>query len=488
MPISHRPLLRTVSQIVPLITIVALLVSPVGCGKNQSSPADTNSGIKIIDDAQFGPSSPSLKVIQPTATPILEPTPQSKFNPDPVILPTVVPNFTPTPIEDEQESLASRMDSINLKTNVFRSLNSIRGIDIELISRDEMQSRILSDFERRKDDTLITESLYRALGILSQNDNLYEIQLSLLDYSASSFYDTSNDTLYIASENLVSTPSQIRTYVHEFVHGLQAQHFDIKSITKNLAGNIDARIALHALVEGDATISELVFIDKDMSEEEREASSAVPGDELLSALREAPRVIQREFLFPLEEGARFVNYMYGAGGFETINEAYANPPLSTAQILHPERYEAGQSPIEVSVTDPSSVLGDAWSVYLENTLGEFLLQAYLEAIIGPELAVTATEGWGGDTVLLLDGPENESAMILRAVWDTESDAAEFVNAFAQFTHARAGGTWEILEKENPSLLLRLPKQVVLLTIALNTTVAIFAPDEDVLNSINAVVQ
>ncbi|MDP7578198.1 MAG: hypothetical protein QGF12_01480, partial [SAR202 cluster bacterium] len=119
---------------------------------------------------------------------------------------------------------------------------------------------------------------------------------------------------------------------------------------------------------------------------------------------------------------------------------------------------------------------------------EFLLQAYLEAIIGPELAATATEGWGGDTVLLLNGPENESAMILRAVWDTESDAAEFVNAFAQFTHARAGGTWEILKKENPSLLLRLPEQVVLLTIALNTTVAIFAPDEDVLNSINAVVQ
>ncbi|MDP7579028.1 MAG: hypothetical protein QGF12_05775, partial [SAR202 cluster bacterium] len=365
MPISQRPLLRTVSQIVPLITIVALLVSPVGCERNQSSPTDTNSGIKIIDDAQLGPSPPSLKVIQPTATPILEPTPQSKFNPGPVILPTVVPNFTPTPIEDEQQSLASRMDSINLKTNVFRSLNSVRGINVELISRDEMQSRILSDFERGKNDTLITEALYRALGILSQNDNLYEIQMSLLDYSASSFYDTSDDTLYIASENLVSTPSQIRTYVHEFVHGLQAQHFDIKSISKNLAVNIDARIALHALVEGDATISELVFIDKDMSEEEREASSVVPSDELLSALREAPRVIQREFLFPLEEGARFVNYMYGAGGFETINEAYANPPLSTAQILHPERYEAGQSPVEVSVTDPSSVLGDAWSVYLE---------------------------------------------------------------------------------------------------------------------------
>lgn len=491
MPSPRQPLTRIVSQMMLPIAFVALVASALACGGNQFGPADTNSGIRVISNdkvSQLAPSPPSLKVIQPTATPTLEHTTQPKFNPDTVILPTVAPKITPTPVIDEQESLANRMDSINLKTNVFRTLNSTREISVEFVSRDQMRSRILGDFEEKKDETLKTERLYRALGILSENDNLYEIRLSLLNYNASSFYEPGNDTLYIASENSVSTPSQIRTYVHEFVRSLQYQHFDIKSITERPKGTIDAKIALHALVEGDATISELVFINQDMSEEERAASVIPPDNELLSALREAPRVIQREFIFPLEEGAQFANHIYETGGFETINEAYFNPPQSTEQILHPEKYEAGDTPLEVSVTDPSSVLGNGWNVDLEDTLGEFLLQAYLEAIIGPELALTATEGWGGDTVLLLDGPGDESALILRAVWDTVSDAEEFFNLFASFTHARAGGTWEILEKETPSILLRLPEQVVLLMITEDTTVAIFAPDETVLNIIDSVTQ
>lgn len=484
----RQPFLRLVLRMIQPIAIVAL-VAVVACGGNQAAQNDTNSGIRVISTDEvspLAPSSPSLQVIQPTATPRLEHTTQPKFNPDTAILPTASPNIESTPVIDEQESLANRMDSINLKINVFRNLNSIREIKIQFVSQHQMRSRILGDFEEKRDETLKTGRLYRALGILSENDDLYQIRLSLLTYNPSSFYDPDNDTLYLNNENSVSTPSQIRTYVHEFVRGLQYQHFDIKSITERLTGTIDAKIASHALVKGDSTISELVFINQDMSEEERAESVIPPDNELLSALRQAPRVIQREFIFPLEEGAHFTRHIYETGGFETINKAYLNPPQSTEQILHPEKYEAGDIPLKVPVTDPSSALGDEWTVDLEDTLGEFLLQAYLEATTGPELALTATEGWGGDTVLLLDGPDDKSALILRAVWDTVSDAEEFFNLFASFTHARAGGTWEILEKDTPSILLKLPEEVALLMIMENTTLAIFAPDETILNTINSV--
>ena len=474
---------------------MAVLLLLASCGGDSSSPAETRSGITIVpDDGSAPPESPAPDptVPPPAATPTPVPTPIATptpaFDPGTVILPTVVPTFTPTPVLDEQEALANRMDAINLKINVFRGLGSIDDVNAEFISRDEAGSRIREDFADHNDELLKTERLYRALGILDEDDDLYEIRLSLLDEGVLGFYDTDEDTLYVVGEESGLSPSQSRVYVHEFVHGLQDQHFDISAIRESLAGNTDRKNAFRALVEGDATVSELVFINQDMSEEEREASVVAPGDDLLAAFREAPRVVQREYLFPYQEGAQFVIQMYGTAGFEAIDQAYENLPQSTEQILHPEKYESGESPIEVAIADPSAALGDGWSLALEDTLGEFLLQAYLEPFLGTQLAVAAADGWGGDTALLLDGPDGETVLLLRAIWDTESDAVEFGNAFAQATEVRVGETWETLDEDVSALLIKPPDQVIFFTTAVDTTFAIFAPDEAVLNSVRAALQ
>ena len=459
-----------------------------GCGGDSSS---SGPGIAIAPDDGSAPpksSGPGIGVIPPTATPIREPTPtpapKPAFDPGDVILPTVAPSFTPTPVIDEQEALDNRMAAIDLKVNVFRGLSSIDEVNAELISREEAGRRIREDLDDNRDDLLKTERIYRALGILDQDDDLYEIRLSLLNEGVLGFYDTDDNTLYIVGESVTLSPSQTRVYVHELVHGLQDQHFDIGAIWDSLAGSTDAQNAFRALVEGDAIVSELVFINQDMSEEEREASVDAPSDELLAVFRAAPRVIQRGYLFPYQEGAQFVLSMYQTGGFEAIDQAYRNLPESTEQILHPEKYESGESPVEAAVDDPSPMLGDGWKMVVKDTLGEFLLQAYLEAILGTQSAADAAEGWGGDTALLLDGPDDETVLILRAVWDTESDAVEFGNAFASFTQARVGGSWETPDEEAP-LLIRLPEQVISLTVTMDTTLAVFAPDEAVLNSVRA---
>ena len=48
--------------------------------------------------------------------------------------------------------------------------------------------------------------------------------------------------------------------------------------------------------------------------------------------------------------------------------------------------------------------------------------------IGAGVANEAAAGWGGDRVVVLDGPNGAWGVALRTVWDTVGDAAQFESA------------------------------------------------------------
>src|SRR5690606_19445620 len=60
-----------------------------------------------------------------------------------------------------------------------------------------------------------------------------------------------------------------------------------------------------------------------------------------------PDILMDELMSPYVDGQNFVEALIAEGGYELLNEAYANPPVSTEHILHPDRYLAGDMPIEV---------------------------------------------------------------------------------------------------------------------------------------------
>jgi hypothetical protein len=120
--------------------------------------------------------------------------------------------------------------------------------------------------------------------------------------------------------------------------------------------------------------------------------------------------------------------MYGDGGWAAVDEAYDDPPASTEQVLHPEAWSDREPPIAVTVpADLAAEMGPGWSVGLEDTLGELQLRIWLRT--GRDDADDATEaaaaGWGGDRVVLLDGPDGASAIAILSEWDSPEDAAEF---------------------------------------------------------------
>ena len=142
--------------------------------------------------------------------------------------------------------------------------------------------------------------------------------------------------------------------------------------------------------------------------------------------------------------------------FRSINLAYSDLPVSTEQIIHPEKYDAGEKPVELSIPDPTEILGTGWSVIDRNVMGELFLRSYFEGGLEREVAAVAAAGWGGDEFLLLETPTWDDALIIYSVWDTEEDAIEFADTFRAYGEAVSGQEWtEVAYSELPGYVLEM---------------------------------
>jgi hypothetical protein len=48
--------------------------------------------------------------------------------------------------------------------------------------------------------------------------------------------------------------------------------------------------------------------------------------------------LRQKLTFPFREGSQFVFWALRAKGWPGVDALYGNPPISAAEILHPERY------------------------------------------------------------------------------------------------------------------------------------------------------
>jgi hypothetical protein len=116
-------------------------------------------------------------------------------------------------------------------------------------------------------------------------------------------------------------------------------------------------------------------------------------------------------------------------------------PVSTEQVLHPERFapDTRDMPTAVTFREP---LPAEWTEVLTDGLGELETRLLLrEHLDDRESADRAAAGWDGDRFRLLDGPEGEFLLWV-TVWDTERDAEEFEVGVRLALASRYGGSPE----------------------------------------------
>ncbi len=200
--------------------------------------------------------------------------------------------------------------------------------------------------------------------------------------------------------------------------------------------------AIQALVEGDASLTELLWFQSFASQQDYEDLMQAYDNYELPVLDSAPPYMSADLYFPYEKGQVFVQLLYNDGGYTGVDQAYNDLPVSTEQILHPDRYPA-DTPITVSLPDLTDLLGSSWSLYDQNVMGEWytfliLNKSFDEAWqLSESFASTAAEGWGGDAyAFYLNEDTDQVVFVLDTVWDTQSDADEFASAFTSYADLR----------------------------------------------------
>jgi hypothetical protein len=106
-----------------------------------------------------------------------------------------------------------------------------------------------------------------------------------------------------------------------------------------------------------------------------------------------------------------------------VNDAFRNPPLSTEQVIHPDRYP-NDPPRPVRVPQLVEKLGGPWKDLDVQEVGEEWLRALLELRLPPADASRAAAGWEGGQYRAWQ-LQDHTAVLMQTLWDGGAQAGEF---------------------------------------------------------------
>jgi hypothetical protein len=127
-------------------------------------------------------------------------------------------------------------------------------------------------------------------------------------------------------------------------------------------------------------------------------------------------------------------------GRESFSEVFLHPPVSTQQILHPDRYLAHQSP---NIPDPPKVPGAReFRKLTDGSLGELDFRILLSQYVGKEDGEQlATHLAGGSYELLEHKHDKSPVLAFAATWDSAESARKYFEAYLRVLR----GKWKKLE-------------------------------------------
>jgi hypothetical protein len=287
------------------------------------------------------------------------------------------------------------------------------------------------------DDLRVLGRLAAAGGVLPEGTDLASLAASFTAVSAGATYSPLDKQVLVVDkfkdESLLA---------HEFTHALQDQHFDLMKLLVVRPYNFDRTESLFAVIEGDA-------MNVQRRLEQGDAYGRRPLDDIIKQERERfgeyrkdvgalfPPLLTETFIFRYREGARFVEAVRRSRGERGIDALFQRPPASTEQVLHPEKYEAGEAPREVQL-DEEAFAAAGWTGITSTPLGEVGVRGLLMAGVSEKDATRAAAGWGGDRAYLFEREGSAPLFVWKTIWDRQADADEFFRAYNSLLRGRKG--------------------------------------------------
>ncbi|SEW13511.1 Hvo_1808 family surface protein [Halobacterium jilantaiense] len=358
--------------------------------------------------------------------------------------------------------LAAVVNRSMARVERVRSLEFEESVPVEVISREEFSNETADSYANiSRNGSLHQNVKWEAAFMLSENESATDRLQSNRAASVGGYYSPSEDRIVIVSENTESPKMDEVTLSQELFHGLQQHQFNISEMNQSTQELHNAR---DGIIEGDGNYVDHLYEQRCNTDWDclmpREQGGGESGTDLHIGLY----AVQFQ---PYSDGPPFVQQLREEGGWDAVNAAYDDPPASTEQTIHPEKYGEDE-PTDVTVRDTST---DEWSVpEMGNgsidyaSFGEagmytmLWYPSYAEtqrtstptSVIVPVNHLLApaqnqesldlynysyryTEGWDGDKLVPYatdtSGEDNQTAYVWKSVWDSPDEAAEFAEGY-----------------------------------------------------------
>ena len=358
--------------------------------------------------------------------------------------------------------LNKKVEAMERAAEKYRGLPFKQPVPCGSIEKDGLKKKMVEALQEElpADKMAALEAGLKAFGLIPQDMVLEQYFPELLTSQVGGFYDPKRKYLAIvkSADGLLGKEAKAQygpdladrmeetVLVHELTHAIQDQHFDIEKFAKEnpLSDDAAARVAL---IEGDATLTMYDYFAgmrlesmpgvepmlSQMFKDPKQLLAMSPDMPGSKEMAEAPAWFRDNLLFSYMQGFTFAISVRKAGGQKLLDYAYTkDPPRSTEQILHPEKWHTKRDdPVAITWPDLSKEL-PGYKKLCEGELGEQTIRVLLREHLKDELKVTtAAAGWGGDRFAVYEKDKN---VVLAWIteWDTMLDCKEFREALAAF--------------------------------------------------------
>jgi hypothetical protein len=370
----------------------------------------------------------------PIPTPAVTPPAAPTASPEPgqTATPRAIPGVRFPP--DQAEDIAELVE----RTANLRGLEPTGELDMRLIGRQETADYLEGTLDAGDLEVLARrQEVYRLLGLIPDDADLLQLQISLLRGAVLGFYDPDVKTLFVLEDLGLSSIITRTTLVHEIVHALQDQHYDLNAVDLRIRHDWDRSMAFTDVVEGDARGVETEFISP--SAASSRALNCNDSSFNVNPASNIPVVVQRELQAPYSDGRCFIATVADRLP-EGVDSIFTEPPAGTEQVLHPEKYLEGEDPLDVAMRNLDGDLGAGWRSLYSGTIGEFGTQNLL--LLGMTDTATvkrAAAGWGGDGWTVYGRDDGARLIHFATRWDSEGEAREFWEVFLRSLNTRSRG-------------------------------------------------
>jgi hypothetical protein len=326
------------------------------------------------------------------------------------------------PASSGPDALGRLVDSLRVPVERATGLQFKSPPRYALRTREQVREYLI----RKLDEELPTprmrglETAYRLFGLLPDSLQLRALLLDLYTEQVAGYYDPDSSTLFGVAG---ADPAQLRLVLaHEMVHALQGQYVPLDSILQETSNN-DRLTAAQAVLEGQATLVSIDVLASGQKvssnpefwelyrDQVRQQQSSMP------VFARAPLVVREALIFPYLAGAEFMHW-WESSPFRDSVPYGPRMPVSTEQILFPERYARRDLPVALGFSPDSAVL-------YEDVLGESEVRILMARLAGAQEVRTGSPiGWGGDRYRVYGTPAGP-ALVWYLVWDDKRSAERF---------------------------------------------------------------